>query len=84
MEVENNTQDMITSKIQDTYSYNLKDGEINPELNPLGFIDEPIALSDRMINEDVNTANEQCIGSQLKNTYSLYNFKRLERLAKSA
>ena len=71
MEVENNTQDMTTSKIQDTYSYNLKDGEINPELNPLGFIDEPIALSDRMINEDVNTANVQCIGLQLKNNIEI-------------
>ena len=50
MDVKNNTQGMITSKNQDTYSYNLKDGEINPELDPLGFIDEPIALSDRIIN----------------------------------
>ena len=71
MEVKDNTQDMIASKNQDTYSYNLKDGEINPELNPLGFIDEPIALSDRMINEGVDSTRVQCIGLQSKNNIEI-------------
>ena len=71
MDVKKNTQDIITSKNQDTYSYNLEDGEINPELDPLGFIDEPIALSDRIINESVNSTNVQCIGLQLKNNIGI-------------